>query len=220
MQRVSDKGAVYVVLAGDCLILNSHNPIPTSPHHLYKLYTDPDTDNLGTFFFVLASDSHQEGQFISVVMFVLRKLHWKAIICTLLEVFLTMSYTMTLWPFHTVTVSGVTNTPLNACLLSRGQILERNPDKSLKSFPPPVNSSANAWDFYFFNLTQPLTVSVKEKGEKPDRKPYPLPYGSRNPYRNLKTDNTQDYAQKPQRDCTVRSWIRSREVDQIYLVYS
>jgi hypothetical protein len=75
MQRVSDKGAVYVVLAGDCLILNSHNPIPTSPHHLYKLYTDPDTDNLGTFFFVLASDSHQEGQFISVVMFVLRKLH-------------------------------------------------------------------------------------------------------------------------------------------------
>jgi hypothetical protein len=32
-----------------------------------------------------------------------------------------------------------------------------------------------AWDLYFFKLTQPLTVSVKEKGGKLDRKPYPLP---------------------------------------------
>jgi hypothetical protein len=45
--------------------------------------------------------------------------------------------------------------------------------------PPP-----SFW-FYFFKLTQPLTISVKEKGGKPDRKPYPLPYGLRNPYRNL-----------------------------------
>ncbi len=44
------------------------------------------------------------------------------------------------------------------------------------------------WDFYFFKLTQPLTVStvqllytVKEKGGKPDRKLYPLPYGLCNP---------------------------------------
>jgi hypothetical protein len=37
-------------------------------------------------------------------------------------------------------------------------------------------------DFYFFKLTQPLTVSVKEKGGKPDRKPYPLSYGLGNPY--------------------------------------
>jgi hypothetical protein len=42
---------------------------------------------------------------------------------------------------------------------------------------------------------QPLTVStvhllytVKEKGGNPDRKPYPLPYGLRNPYRNLKLE--------------------------------
>jgi hypothetical protein len=27
--------------------------------------------------------------------------------------------------------------------------------------------------------------TVKEKGEKPDGKPYPLPYDLRNPYRNL-----------------------------------
>ncbi len=37
--------------------------------------------------------------------------------------------------------------------------------------------------FYFFKLTQPLTYStvqlqyaVEEKGRKPDRNPYPLPY--------------------------------------------
>ncbi len=63
--------------------------------------------------------------------------------------------------------------------------------------------------FFFFKLTQPLTVSsvrllhtVKEKGGKPDRKPYPLPYGLRNPYRNLKSENSQDYAQKPPKNCT------------------
>jgi hypothetical protein len=48
----------------------------------------------------------------------------------------------------------------------------------------------------FFKITQPLTVSVKEKGEEPDRKPYPLPYGLRNPYRNLKFENFPDYARK------------------------
>jgi hypothetical protein len=44
-----------------------------------------------------------------------------------------------------------------------------------------VTSIALPSDFYFFKLTQPLTVStvnctVKKKGGKPDRKPYPLPY--------------------------------------------
>jgi hypothetical protein len=33
---------------------------------------------------------------------------------------------------------------------------------------------------------QPFTVSVKGKGRKPDRKAYPLPYGLRNPYKNLR----------------------------------
>ncbi len=43
------------------------------------------------------------------------------------------------------------------------------------------------WDFYFFKLTQHLTVFVEEKGGKPDRKPYrPLPYGLRNLYITLK----------------------------------
>jgi hypothetical protein len=47
------------------------------------------------------------------------------------------------------------------------------------------------------------SVTVYGKGErrKLDRKPYALPYGLRNPYRNLKSENSQDYAQKPQRNC-------------------
>jgi hypothetical protein len=44
--------------------------------------------------------------------------------------------------------------------------------------------------------------TVKEKGENPDRKPYFLPHGLRNAYRNLKSENSQDYAHKPQRNCT------------------
>ena len=85
-------------------------------------------------------------------------------------------------------------------------ILRRNSDKSLKSFPPcySVTSTALPCVFYFFKLTQPLTVSVKEKGGKPDRKPYPLPYGLRNPCRNIKSENSQDYQdydQKPQLNC-------------------
>jgi hypothetical protein len=51
-----------------------------------------------------------------------------------------------------------------------------------------VTSTALPRDLYFFKLTQPLTVStvqllytVKEKGGKPYRKPYPLSYGLRNP---------------------------------------
>jgi hypothetical protein len=46
-----------------------------------------------------------------------------------------------------------------------------------------------------------LLYSAKEKGGKPDRKPHPLPYGLRNPYRNLKSENSQGYVQKPQRNC-------------------
>jgi hypothetical protein len=46
--------------------------------------------------------------------------------------------------------------------------------------------------------TVKLHYTVNEKGGKPDRKPYPLPYGFRNLYRNLKSGNSQDYAQKPQ----------------------
>ncbi len=74
-----------------------------------------------------------------------------------------------------------------------------------------VTSTAFPWDLYFFKHTQPLTyfcskVTVhckgEEKGGKPDRKPYHLPNSLRNQYRNLKSENSQDNAQKLQRNCT------------------
>jgi hypothetical protein len=47
-----------------------------------------------------------------------------------------------------------------------------------------------------------ILYTVKEKGAKPDRKPYHLPCVLRNLYRNLKSDNSQDYALKPERNYT------------------
>jgi hypothetical protein len=44
-----------------------------------------------------------------------------------------------------------------------------------------------------------------------DRKPYPLSYGLRNPYRNLKPKNSQGCAQKPQRNCTFMNWAFKKE---------
>ncbi len=79
---------------------------------------------------------------------------------------------------------------------ARGHILGRNPDKSLKSFPPFYFTSTTVPSgFYFFKLTQPLmyffklmqsliyfysklTVHCQGERRKPDRKPDHLPYGS------------------------------------------
>jgi hypothetical protein len=61
--------------------------------------------------------------------------------------------------------------------------------------------------FNFFKLMQPLTVSAsvivhcEGQKRKPDRKTYHLPYGLRNPYSSLKSEFSQDYAQKPQGNC-------------------
>ncbi len=83
----------------------------------------------------------------------------------------------------------------------QGRILGRNPDKSLKSFPPCyLQSSLCTFASYSFHSS--LQYTVKEKEGQPDRKPFPLPYGLRNPLRNLKSESSQDYAQKPQRNCT------------------
>ncbi len=51
-----------------------------------------------------------------------------------------------------------------------------------------------------------LLYTVKEKAGEPDRKPHPLPYCLRNLYRYLKSKNSQDYAQKPQRKRTFMNW--------------
>jgi hypothetical protein len=52
------------------------------------------------------------------------------------------------------------------------------------------------------NLLQFLLYTVKEKEGNLTENPHPLPYGLRNPYRNLKSENSQGYAKKPQRNCT------------------
>jgi hypothetical protein len=44
--------------------------------------------------------------------------------------------------------------------------------------------------FQFLQFSYCTVYTVKEKGGKPDRKPYPLPYGLRNPYINLKSENS------------------------------
>ncbi len=110
--------------------------------------------------------------------------------------------------------------PLSKLGVCSDRILGRNPDKS-RVFLLAIHSTSTAlpWDFYVFKLTQalafssnshnllcistvPLLYTDKERGGKPDRKPYPLPNDLRNPYRNLKSENSQDYAQKPERNCT------------------
>ncbi len=66
---------------------------------------------------------------------------------------------------------------------SWGRILGRNSRQKSYAFSSlllTVTATASPWDFYFFKLTQPFTVSVKETGGKPDRRPYPLRYGLRN----------------------------------------
>ncbi len=81
---------------------------------------------------------------------------------------------------------------------SRGRILGWNIDKRLKSFLPcssqstlqlclEISISSNSLNLVARISRVELLYTVKEKGEKPDRKPYPLPWGLRNPYRNLKS---------------------------------
>ncbi len=101
----------------------------------------------------------------------------------------------------------------------RGRTLGPNPDKSLKSFPLcysqsplysfvlrfPLLHHATSYSFY-----RVLLYTVKEKGGIPYIKPYPFPYAFRNLYRNLKFKNSQDKAQKPQRNCTFMSSASGR----------
>jgi hypothetical protein len=57
----------------------------------------------------------------------------------------------------------------------------------------------HATSYSFYNA---LLYTLKEERGKPERKPQSLSYGLRNPYVNLKSDNSEDYGQKPQRTCT------------------
>jgi hypothetical protein len=95
----------------------------------------------------------------------------------------------------------------NVCF-SWGRILERNPDNGLKSFILAFHSHLYSFALRFLFLTQPFTVSTvhcKEERRKTCRKPYPLPYGVRNPYRNLKLRTPKIMPRNLNE--IVRSWI-------------
>ncbi len=85
---------------------------------------------------------------------------------------------------------------------SEAEFLDEIQTKVLRIFLLAIHSHLYRFALRFFKHTQPLTVSVKEKAGKSDRKRYPLPYCLRNPFRNLKSENSQQYAQKPQWNCT------------------
>jgi hypothetical protein len=72
-----------------------------------------------------------------------------------------------------------------------------------------LQTRATSYSFYIASLY------TKEEEGKPSRKPYPLPYGSRNPYRNLKSENSKDCAQNPPRNCT---FMNSASVHVLWLI--
>jgi hypothetical protein len=89
------------------------------------------------------------------------------------------------------------------------EFLDEIQTKVLRVFLLAIHSHLNSFAFRFQFLQTHETsynsyssVTVKEKGRKPGRKAYPLPYGLRNPYKNIKSENSKDYDQKPQRKCT------------------
>ncbi len=59
---------------------------------------------------------------------------------------------------------------------------------------------------------------VKDKGGKPDRKTHPLPYCLRNPNSNLKSGNSQDNAQKPQKNYTIMKSASGKKREQGWFV--
>ncbi len=88
-------------------------------------------------------------------------------------------------------------------------------------------SLALPWNLYFFKLTQTSysfssSVPVHCKGKRNDENLIEnhttLPYGLRNPYRNLKSENSQDYCLSRNLNEIVRSWIRLQDI-KIQLVH-
>jgi hypothetical protein len=90
-------------------------------------------------------------------------------------------------------------------LLREAEFLDEIQTKVFRVFLLVIHSHLYnfAFEFLFlqthttsYSFYSELLSTVKEKGGKPDRKPYPLPYDLINPYRNLKSENSPDYSQK------------------------
>ncbi len=106
----------------------------------------------------------------------------------------------------------------NSCFLTgnselkfpEAEILDEIETKILRVFLLAIHSHLFSFALRFlflqtqastYSLYSSFTVYCKKRG-KSDRKPYTFPYGLRNSYRNLKAENSQGYAQKPQRNCS------------------
>ncbi len=107
--------------------------------------------------------------------------------------------------------------PLQLCLeiftssksrsLSSVQLLYTVKEKGGKPDRKPSRLSLQSLISWERRWKEKSPYKYVKKTAKIDRRksgefPYPLPIGLRNPYRNLKPENSQDYAQKPQRKCT------------------
>ncbi len=92
------------------------------------------------------------------------------------------------WQRISVTQSFLTLILLMALLRPNSWTKSRQKSKEFSSLLFTLTSTALHRDFYFFKLMEPLIVSTVQL----------LHVGLRNPYRNLKSENSQDYAQKPQ----------------------
>jgi hypothetical protein len=101
------------------------------------------------------------------------------------------------WPrrFH--------HTDLCPCDYTEATFLDEIQKKILKVFLLAIQSHLYSFALRFlflqthatsYSFYSALLNKVKEKGGKPDRKPHPLSYGLRSSYRNLKSEDSQDYA--------------------------
>jgi hypothetical protein len=98
--------------------------------------------------------------------------------------------------------------------ISEAEFFDEIQTKVSRVFLLPVQNDVYSFALRFLFLQTPATsysvysalvYTVKEKVGKPDRKPHPLSCGLRNPCRNFKSQNSQDYAQKPQINSTFMS---------------
>jgi hypothetical protein len=121
---------------------------------------------------------------------------------------------------HLYTLQYIRITRLNK-MLFRGQILARNQDKSLESFPPcysppPLqlclelsisSKSHNLLQFLQFQLL----YTVKEKGVKPNGKPSPSLWFKK----SVQKPQAWEHAQKSQKNCTSMNLASGYDVQHI-----
>ncbi len=96
---------------------------------------------------------------------------------------------------------------------SEAEFLDETQTKVLGVFLLAIHSHIYSFLFlqthatsYSFYSSVTILYTVNETGGKPEKKTIPLPYGLRNLYRNLKSENFQDCAQKPQRKLYVHEF--------------